>query len=283
MDRLTEYRRVPAPAKVNRFLHVLGRRPDGYHDLQTAFQFTQPSDFIDLRMRDDGSIRRTSSLPGVPPERDLVVRAASLLQQYSNVAVGCDIHVDKAIPTGAGLGGGSSDAASVLVALNRLWHCGVELDALAQLGLQLGSDVPVFIRGHAAWGEGVGERLVAMEFDCPWVLLAVPDVNVSTATIFRDSLLTTHSPPIKMCGSLRGTGNDCEQVTLLRYPAVRSLFDRLSEFGQARMSGTGGSVFVCFETAEAAEQAKRTLPPGLSCWVCQLVNRSPLLEWQERH
>lgn len=270
---------IPAPAKINRFLHVIGRRADGYHDLQTAFQFVEPTDRIELALRSDGQVVRTAGLADVPAEQDLAVRAARLLREKAGQPSGCNIAVHKRIPDGAGLGGGSSDAASVLVGLNRLWGCALGEDALADLGRQLGSDVPVFVRGRAAWGEGVGERLKPMDFDRPWILLAVAECKVPTAAIFRDSLLTTHSPPIKMCGSLRGTGNDCEYVTFMRFPAVKALFERLSEFGPARMSGTGGSVFVRFDDENAAKRAQRTLPRSISSWVCQTRNASPLRRW----
>jgi len=267
----------PAPAKLNLFLRITGRRPDGYHTLQSVFQFLDIADQIRLRLTADGVIRRLSALPGVAPEQDLTVRAARLLQSAAGVTAGVDIHVDKRLPLGGGLGGGSSDAATVLVALNQLWGLGWSEDRLATLGLQLGADVPVFVRGHAAWAEGVGEILTPIELPEPWYLVLIPPVTVSTAEIFSAPELTRDTSPIRIPAFFAGAGaNDCAPVVRARYPVIGQYLDWLSQFGHARLTGTGACVFAAFPDQAAALQVLAQRPANWRGFVAQGRNRSPL-------
>ena len=269
----------PAPAKLNLFLHIIGRRPDGYHLLQTLFQFVDYGDSLHFELREDGVIRRTSELSGVPAAQDLVVRAATKLKDLTGTHLGVDIRVDKRLPMGGGLGGGSSDAATVLVALNALWATAVPCEELARLGLSLGADVPVFVRGQAAWAEGVGERLSPCPVEEGPVLVVTPDCNVETRVVFTAAELTRDTPPITMPAfSLAQTRNDCEPVTRRLYPEVGRALDWLSEFAPARMSGTGASVYAFFETDSAADWVARQVPPAWRHFRARRVNRSPLLD-----
>lgn len=269
----------PAPAKLNLFLHITGRRADGYHLLQSVFQFLDYCDDIHFTVRADGAIIRGSELPGVPAEQDLVVRAARLLQQASGSPLGAEIRVVKRLPMGGGLGGGSSDAATTLVALNHLWSCGLSSLELAALGLRLGADVPVFIHGHAAWAEGVGEQLTPVELPEPWFLVLIPAVSVSTAEIFGAAELTRNSPPITIRAFLAGEGgNVCETVVRSRYPAVAAALDWLGQYGTARMTGTGACVFAAFESEVLAQQAFAQRPDEWHGFVARGRNRSPLHE-----
>ena len=245
----------PAPAKLNLFLHITGRRADGYHLLQTVFQFIDYCDLLDFTVVENGEIRRSSALAGVAPEQDLVIRAARLLQRETGCSEGVIIHVDKRIPMGGGLGGGSSDAATTLVALNRLWGQGLRVDELAGLGLQLGADVPVFIHGRAAWGEGVGEKLVAVEPAEPWFLVVRPDCSVSTAAVFNAVDLTRNTPAITIRDFLASGGrNDCENVVRNHYPQVAAALDWLNQFGTARLTGTGACIYASFEKERQARE-----------------------------
>lgn len=269
----------PAPAKLNLFLHVLGRRDDGYHRLQTVFQFLDLHDTLRFTPRTDGTIVRRQGPADVDAEDDLTVRAARLLQQHGACARGVDIELDKRIPMGAGLGGGSSDAATTLVALNRLWDLHLDVDALAALGLSLGADVPVFVRGHAAWGEGIGETLTPVTLPEPWYAVAVPPVHVATGLIFSAPELRRNHPPIDLASFLEGAGeNDCTPVTCARYPLVAEALRRLSLHAPARMSGTGAAVFATFDTADAAHAATRSLPENWQCFVARGRNRSALMD-----
>lgn len=269
----------PAPAKLNLFLHVLGRRADGYHELQTLFHFVDLVDEVVLEPTADGAIRLLEGAAGVAAGADLAERAARLLQARAGVRAGVRISVRKRIPQGAGLGGGSSDAATVLVALNHLWQMGLSLDDLAELGLTLGADVPVFVRGHAAWAEGVGERLMPVEVPEPWYLIVWPDVLVSTARVFEAPDLTRNSPRMTMANFLAGAGrNDCEPVVRRLYPAVAQMMDWLGRHAPARLTGTGGAAFAAFEQAESAHAVLRQRPAGCTGVVVRGRNRSPLHE-----
>jgi 4-diphosphocytidyl-2-C-methyl-D-erythritol kinase len=273
----------PAPAKLNLFLHILGRRADGYHELQTCFQFVDLCDNIHLSVRSDGEIRRGRGADGVAAESDLCVRAARALQAATGCRLGADIDVVKRIPMGAGLGGGSSDAATCLVALNRLWGLGRSTEELAALGLKLGADVPVFVHGRAAWAEGVGEKLVPLFApDAPVeanYLIIKPNVFVSTADVFRDPELTRNSPPITIHGFLAsGGGNDCLGVVRRRYPAVAEALDWLSSYGTARLTGTGACVFADVESVDRGREIVRMLPPAFEAFLVRGLNDSPLLE-----
>jgi 4-diphosphocytidyl-2-C-methyl-D-erythritol kinase len=270
----------PAPAKLNLMLRIVGRRDDGYHLLQTVFQFIDLVDELRFTVRDDGRIRRIGGAPGVSEERDLVVRAAQVLRDATGCRAGVDIRLDKRIPLGGGLGGGSSDAATTLVALNRLWGCGLDRDALQRLGLGIGADVPVFVHGRAAWAEGVGEAFTAIELPQAVYALFVPDACVDTGKVFQDPELTRNSDRITIRDFLAGDAvNDCLAVVRKRYPPVRSVLDWLGESAPspARLTGTGCCVFAeCGDPAEAAALVALR-PPGVEGHVVRGINRSPLL------
>jgi len=268
----------PAPAKLNLFLHIVGRRADGYHLLQTVFQFVDYCDYIRFYPRRDGVVGRRSDLAGVPPEQDLVVRAARALQQHTGTDLGVDIEVDKRLPMGGGLGGGSSDAATTLVALNALWRLGLSFDDLAALGLALGADVPVFVCGRAAWAEGVGEILTPVELREPWFVVVVPPVHVETRRIFNAADLTRDKHPIKIRDFLDGpTENVCQSLVSNYYPEVAAALDWLSKFGQARMTGTGACVFAAFPSEREATEVAERKPEGWRVVVAKGLNESPLL------
>ncbi|MFZ5661227.1 MAG: 4-(cytidine 5'-diphospho)-2-C-methyl-D-erythritol kinase [Pseudomonadota bacterium] len=275
----------PAPAKLNLFLRITGRRADGYHLLQTVFRLLDWGDTVRLRVREDGAIRRVGpSVPGVAEDDDLLVRAARLLQQATGTRLGADVAVDKRIPAGGGFGGGSSDAATVLVALDALWGTGLDEDALATLGLRLGADVPVFVRGRNAWAEGVGEALVAVDLPPAWYLIADPGVHVPTAALFQAPELTRNAAPATMHDFVSGVplGNAFEPVLRAREPAVDAAFRLLAQTGTPRLTGTGSGCFVEFSTREAAEAARARLAPDLRVWVAAGAARSPLRDALER-
>ncbi len=269
----------PAPAKLNLFLHVVGRRADGYHLLQTVFQFLDFCDRLDFEVRDDPGIHRLNDCLGLPAENDLVVRAARALQDYSGCDAGVDIRVDKHIPMQAGLGGGSSDAATTLVALNRLWELQIPVDELARIGVSLGADVPIFVHGHAAFAEGVGEQLTAVDPAEDWYLILRPECPISTAEIFNSPDLTRNTPPITIRDFLGGAGhNDCLPVVRKLYPEVAEALDWLGEFSSARMTGTGSTVFAGFPDRRAAEAVLAQAPQRWFGRVAKGLNRSPLLQ-----
>jgi 4-diphosphocytidyl-2-C-methyl-D-erythritol kinase len=267
----------PAPAKLNLMLRIVGRRADGYHLLQSVFQFIDLVDELSFGIRNDGVIRRVSGPADVAPDDDLVVRAARLLKQHCGTDSGVDIEIDKRIPMGAGLGGGSSNAATTLVALNDLWGCGLKEGALMQLGVELGADVPVFIHGHAAWAEGVGEQLTDMELPETSYLLVLPGCHVDTGKVFQDPELTRNSARITIRDFLAGEhGNDCTAVVRKRHSQVAQALDWLAEFAPARMTGTGSSVFAEFADEAAAQLALREVPAPMTGIVVRGKNRSPL-------
>jgi 4-diphosphocytidyl-2-C-methyl-D-erythritol kinase len=269
----------PAPAKINLFLHVVGRRPDGYHLLQTHFQFLDYGDDIALTVREDGALQRLNELPGVPAAQDLVIRAAAVLKAAAGCPLGADIAVTKRLPLGGGLGGGSSNAATVLVALNRLWGTGLDVAGLAALGLALGADVPVFVRGQAAWAEGVGEHLTPLPAEEGWCLVIHPGCAVPTAAVFKDPELTRDTPALTIAALPPAlTHNDCEPVTRRLFPVVGAALDWLGGHAQARMSGTGACLFAAFATRDAALAVGRQVPAGWTWFVARRCNRSPLLD-----
>jgi 4-diphosphocytidyl-2-C-methyl-D-erythritol kinase len=273
----------PAPAKLNLFLHIVGRRPNGYHELQSCFQFIDLCDEITIEVRGDGRIRRAVEIAGVPEGADLCVRAARALQAAAGTALGAEIGVLKRIPMGGGLGGGSSDAATCLVALNHLWNLHLPVDDLAALGLKLGADVPVFVRGRVAWAEGIGERLTPLypplaPPEANYLILK-PNIGVSTAEVFQDPELTRNSAPITIHGFLASGGrNDCLGVVRRRFPEVARALDWLSQYGPARLTGTGACVFLAVETIELGLEIVRKLPPELDAFLARGLNDSPLLE-----
>jgi 4-diphosphocytidyl-2-C-methyl-D-erythritol kinase len=270
--------RWPAPAKLNLFLHITGRRSDGYHDLQTLFQLIDLADDIHIQIRPDGLIERPTGPQGVPAESDLVVRAARALQAATGNRLGATLSVTKRIPLGGGLGGGSSDAATALVALNRMWECGLNDDELADIGVELGADVPVFVRGHSAWAEGRGERLTPLELPPSWFALVHPQVHVPTAAVFQAPELTRNSPPITMGGFLQSGGrNDFEPVVRARYPEVARALDWLGHFAPARLTGTGACIFAPCAAQDEAQDIVTRVPAPWRGMVARGMNVSPLL------
>ena len=269
----------PAPAKLNLFLHVTGRRPDGYHELQTVFQLIDLCDTIAISVREDGRIERPDGPPGVDPESDLTVRAARALQQATGSKLGATLRVRKRIPMGGGLGGGSSDAASVLLGLNEVWGCGLPVDALARLGLPLGADVPVFVRGSSAWGQGVGEDLQPLELPEAWYVVIHPGVAVGTRDVFQSPELTRNSPIITIRAFFQSGGrNDCEPVVRARFPEVAEALDWLGRFAPARLTGTGSCIFAPCPTAIDAERLAARVPDRWTSYVARGLNVSPVHE-----
>ncbi|MDX1573269.1 MAG: 4-(cytidine 5'-diphospho)-2-C-methyl-D-erythritol kinase [Methylophaga sp.] len=274
----------PAPAKLNLFLHITGCREDGYHLLQTAFQFVDYGDILTIKVTDSPQITLAPALPGVAENDNLIIRAAKLLQKTTNIQQGAHIHLEKKLPMGGGLGGGSSDAATTLVALNQQWRCQLSEDELAALALQLGADVPVFVRGHAAWAEGIGEQLTPISPPEPWYLVVIPDCQVSTAEIFSATELTRDCEPIKISGFLSGEGsNVCEAVVKRRYPAVAEALDWLARYADPKMTGTGACIFASFETAAKAQQVWQQLPATWQGFIAKGCNQSPLLSAIDNH
>ncbi|OAZ89993.1 4-(cytidine 5'-diphospho)-2-C-methyl-D-erythritol kinase [Halomonas sp. G11] len=271
---------LPAPAKLNRLLHITGRREDGYHRLQTLFQIIDLCDQLTLTSRDDGVIQLANRVPGVADDDNLIARAAKLLQQASGTHLGATLALDKTLPMGGGVGGGSSDAATTLVGLNALWRLGFSLDELAALGLRLGADVPVFVHGHTAWAEGVGEQLTPVTLDTPWFVIIHPGVSVSTQAVFQDPQLTRDSRPITMARALQGGAsewrNDCEAVVKQHYPAIAQALDWLSQHAPSRLTGTGACVFAAFEDAQTAHAVAEAAGHHGSAWVARGLNTSPL-------
>jgi 4-diphosphocytidyl-2-C-methyl-D-erythritol kinase len=269
-----------APAKLNLFLHITGRREDGYHDLQTVFQFLDWCDELQIRLRSDGRILRQGGLAEVPAEADLTVRAARLLQAHTGCCLGADIVLHKRIPAGGGLGGGSSDAATVLHALNHLWSLDLPPVELAQLGLKLGADVPVFIGGVAAFGTGVGEILTPVTPDTPWYVILHPGCMVSTADIFNAPELTRCTPATtitRFFSAPQAHGNDCEPVVLARYPQIAAAHRWLGRHAHARLTGTGACVYAAFADESGARDVFAQRPAGFEGFVARGLNRSPLL------
>jgi len=272
----------PAPAKLNLFLHVVGRRPDGYHLLQTLFRFIDLQDTLHFSLRDDGGVHRTNSIEGVAAESDLCVRAAKLLQAETGCKLGVDIVIEKRIPMGGGLGGGSSDAATTLIALNHLWSLGVSRKRLMQLGLTLGADVPVFVFGENAFAEGVGDALQAFTLEQAWYVVLFPPVQVSTAQIFTRSELTRDTVSITMRALLEGQKqlrNDLQPVVCGLFPEVARYLACLNGFGKAMMSGSGACVFAEYSSRSQAEDVMSQLPQEMRGVVTQGLNKHPLHDW----
>ena len=273
----------PSPAKLNLFLYITGQRADGYHTLQTLFQFLDYGDTIDIAPRSDGEIHLLTPVEGVAHEDNLIVRAARLLMKVASESnrlpkgSGADISIDKRLPMGGGLGGGSSNAATVLVALNHLWQCGLSVDELAALGLTLGADVPVFVRGHAAFAEGVGEILTPVEPEEKWYLVAHPGVSIPTPVIFNDPDLPRNTPKRSIKTLLKCEfGNDCEVIARKRFREVDAALSWLLEYAPSRLTGTGACVFAEFDTESRARQVLEQAPEWLKGFVAKGVNLSPL-------
>ena len=270
-----------SPAKLNLFLHITGRRPDGYHNLQTLFQLLDYGDTLSFTTRTDGKIMLAPELPGVSFEQNLIIKAVRALESYKPANAGVDIQLEKRLPMGGGIGGGSSNAATTLVALNHLWGCGLSKSQLQNIGLQLGADVPVFINAQTAWAEGVGEELQTIEMQPKWFLVIQPDCHVSTAEIFSHKDLTRDTSAIKVAAFLeQGGQNDCEALVRTLYPQVDNALIWLQKFDRnARMTGTGACVFASFESAEIAHKVQAQLPKYLPGFVAQGVNQSPLYKF----
>jgi len=269
-----------APAKLNLMLHIVGRRADGYHELQTVFQLVDLCDRLEITARSDGLIRRVSGPAGVSENDDLTVRAAQALKAATGTPLGADIAVKKRIPMGGGMGGGSSDAATTLLALDHLWRTGLTSEQMAAIGARLGADVPVFLAGSSAWAEGVGERLTAVTLQpAPWFVILYPGVAVPTAAVFQAPELTRNSPPTTMRGFLETGGrNDCEAVVRARFPAVAEALDWLNRHSPARLTGTGSCVFAKFARVEDAERVAARVPDQWRAFVARGLDRSPLLD-----
>jgi 4-diphosphocytidyl-2-C-methyl-D-erythritol kinase len=283
-----------APAKLNLFLHVIGRRPDGYHLLETGFQLIDLADSLNLERRSDGRIVRVNPLAGVATEEDLVVRAAELLQQATDTRWGASIELLKRIPMGGGLGGGSSDAATTLLALNRLWELRLNRAELMTLGVRLGADVPFFLYGRNAFAQGIGEALVPLATEPAWFAVIYPGMGVPTGVVFGAPELTRNTVPIKMldfCADAPDLGlrtleagfghNDLEPVAVARYPEVGSALRWLGRHGAARMSGSGACVYCSFSSLEAAHESLVGLPDRWSGWACAGLSHHPLASWAD--
>ena len=269
----------PAPAKLNLFLHITGRRPDGYHELQTLFQILDWGDELRFVINDSGQISRASDIDGVPEAEDICLRAANLLKTRFAVKKGVQIELLKRIPMGAGLGGGSSDAATVLCALNRLWSCGITQQQLAELGLELGADVPVFVNGYSAWAEGRGEKLLAVPLGQKFYVLVFPGVSISTAEVFRHPSLKRDSNRLDMSALKQRPGrNDCESVTLQMHPELKIVTRDMSAWGQPHMSGTGSTFFLSFDNEITAKRAASDLECRYNVRLVGGVDRSCLLD-----
>ena len=267
----------PAPAKINLFLHVTGRRPDGYHELQTLFQLLDWGDEVGIRTTDGAAITRAGADYPVAVDDDLVIRAARLLQRHTGCRWGAEIRVRKRIPLGSGLGGGSSDAATVLLVLNHLWSCGLDLPELARLGVRLGADVPVFVHGHSALATGVGEKLVPVELGRRHYVLVLPGIEIATGEVFGDPGLQRDSQPITLAAALAGEGrNDCEVVVRKRFPAMAAVLEELGRWGVPRVTGTGSGIYLAMDSEEMAISAAHEIKSLYNVRAVSGVDRSPL-------
>ena len=268
---------LPSPAKLNLFLHINGQRADGYHQLQTVFQLLDYGDTLAFTPRPDAKIVLTPEIPGLSTADNLIMRAAELLRQATGVKLGANIELQKRLPMGGGIGGGSSNAATTLLALNHLWQTKLDLPSLAKLGVQLGADVPVFVLGNSAWAEGIGDVISPVDLAAKWYLVIRPSVHVSTAEIFSQKKLTRDTPIIKVAAFLEGGGkNDCQDVVLERYPQVKEAVDWLNFFSPAKLTGTGACIFASFDSEAQAKSVFASRPEHLEGFVAKGVNRSPL-------
>lgn len=281
--------RLPSPAKLNLFLHIIGQREDGYHELQTLFQFIDLCDTLDFSLTQNNRITISPEIEHLPTRDNLVYKAAELLIPFkSDPAFGVDIFLEKQLPMGGGIGGGSSNAATTLLALNTLWECHLSLEELAKLGVSLGADIPVFVMGFAAFAEGVGEKLEKVEPDTPYFLLLKPNCHVATGQIFTDKYLTRDTPPIRISHALKLDGhNDCLDVVIKHNPEVNEAYLWLKNHGDAKLTGTGACLFLAFDNLRDAERVKSVTPQKWQTWVCRGCNTSPthdaLNQWIEQN
>lgn len=274
---------LPAPAKLNLFLHITGRRQDGYHELQTAFQMLDYGDTLRFERTSDEQLSILPLMPGLPQEENLIFKAASLLAQYNTKKFGARIYLDKKLPMGGGVGGGSSDAATTLLALNFLWGCNLSKSTLGELGLQLGADVPVFINGKTAFAEGVGEQLFDLQTESKWYVVLAPNVHVSTAQIFSNELLTRDTPKMKIAPALEGQAldklrNDCEPLVAKLYPEIQETLDWLNLYGNARLTGTGACCFCTLSSEAEARQVLNEANPKFKGFIAKGVQLSPAIQ-----
>ena len=268
---------LPSPAKLNLFLHILDRRKDGYHNLQTLFHILDYGDQLSFNVNKQPEINLMNPIDGVASQDNLVFRAALALQQATNCSWGCDIQLDKKIPMGAGLGGGSSNAATTLVGLNRLWQCGLSIDQLAEIGCELGADVPVFVKGFSAFAEGIGDKLTPVSLGEFWYLVVTPKIKVSTEQIFCHSELTRNAQAIKIRAlSEELYRNDCQSVVETLYPEVKQVLDWLKRYGNPLMTGTGASVYCRFDSEKEANLVQQAVPNSWNSFVAKGINQSPL-------
>ncbi|MDF2179386.1 4-(cytidine 5'-diphospho)-2-C-methyl-D-erythritol kinase [Aliiglaciecola sp. CAU 1673] len=279
----TQLIRWPSPAKLNLFLHILGRREDGYHRLQSLFQLLDQGDSLQFEVTDDSQIQLVTPIPGVPDEDNLVVKAARLLQKHGKGTKGCRIYLDKKLPMGGGIGGGSSNAATTLLALDHLWQLDLGIDKLAEIGLRLGADVPVFVRGHTAFAEGVGEHLYPVSQPGLWYLVVSPGIHVATKDIFTHPDLPRNTPPLRWQDyQFESTHNDCQELVCKLHPKVAKILQWLLEYAPSRMTGTGSCLFAVFPDKVQAERLLAALPEGCRGFVAQGVNYSPVHSLLER-
>lgn len=289
MGRSVTTMRLPSPAKLNLFLHITGRRADGYHELQTVFQFIDLCDTLEFSLTQNNRITISPEIENLSTEENLIYKAAKLLTPFKkDKTFGVDILLEKQLPMGGGIGGGSSNAATTLLALNTLWECHLTLEKLAEMGVSLGADIPVFVMGFSAFAEGVGERLQKVEPDTPYFLLLKPNCHVSTAQIFTDKYLTRDTPPIKIPHALKlGGHNDCLDVVKKHNPEVNEAYLWLKNHGDAKLTGTGACLFLAFDNLLDAERVKQLIPKKWQSWVCRSTNTSPthdaLNQWIEQN
>ncbi|MDN3651571.1 4-(cytidine 5'-diphospho)-2-C-methyl-D-erythritol kinase [Thalassotalea ponticola] len=271
-------------AKINRFLHITGQRANGYHELQSVFQFLNYGDTLHFRPNQSGEIALTTPIDGVDHEQNLIVKAARALKQHTVSSVGVDISIDKRLPMGGGLGGGSSNAATTLLALNKLWQLNLSQRALIDIGVTLGADVPVFIYGETVFAQGIGELLTPYKTDTPWFLVTIPDVSISTATVFQHPELPRNHQPLNINDfDIEQCVNDCEPLVRKLYPEVEKLLAWLLEYAPSRLTGTGACIFTRFDSQAEALRLQDKLPPGVKSFVAQGLDRSPILDELEQH
>ncbi|KGJ95756.1 4-(cytidine 5'-diphospho)-2-C-methyl-D-erythritol kinase [Thalassotalea sp. ND16A] len=274
----TSFQRFSSVAKINRFLHITGQRESGYHELQTVFQFLDFGDFLEFKKNSTGEINLLTPIPGVDNDNNLIVKAAKSLQQHSNCTVGVDIKLDKNLPMGGGLGGGSSNAATTLLALNKIWQLNYTTDTLAALGVKLGADVPVFVRGFTAFAEGIGEHLTPVDIDAPWFLVTIPDCSISTAAIFAAKDLPRNTAKMTIENiNIAACHNDCENLVIKLYPEVAKMMAWLLEYAPSRLTGTGACIFSSFEDKQSALTVQSKLPDGVKSFVAKGLAQSPIL------
>ncbi len=274
----TSFQRFSSVAKINRFLHITGQRKNGYHELQTVFQFLDFGDYLEFRTNNTGEINLLTPIPGVDNDSNLIVKAAKSLQQQANCSLGVDIKLDKQLPMGGGLGGGSSNAATTLLALNKIWQLQLTTDTLAELGVELGADVPVFVRGFTAFAEGIGEHLTPVDIDSPWFLVTIPECSISTAAIFGAKDLPRNTAKISIEDvNIAACHNDCENLVIKLYPEVAKMMAWLLEYAPSRLTGTGACIFSSFDDKQSALTVQSKLPNGVKSFVAKGLAQSPIL------